>query len=418
MKKERKFFYGWVIVGCCFLICMFPMVLISSAFSYYQVPVCSDLGINYVQFSAANIASTFAGMLFSFFLAGKLSKGNTRLFMLIGGLVAALGYFAQSYITAIWQLYLTFFVANMGFSAMTYVPINFLISNWFVDRKGLATSIAFTGIGIGGALFTKPLAALIETSGWRPSFRLTALVVAITAVVVFLLVRKAPADMGLKPYRRPEKEAGPQAGTPQSPPTSSAWEGVTKKEAVRSSAFWIFVIAIVCCGILSAGIMTQLPTFLTEVSIPFAGVMALYSGVSIVSKLVMGPTFDKLGLLPGAGITAAMLGMALVALLFAPTVSAMASVSAVLLAFGISVGTLAPPLLTGQLFGNKEFGGIYGLANVFYMGGCMVGPMISSSIRTAVGTYSAAWCVYIAVCVLLVAATAVSLKLGQRLRRA
>ena len=56
---------------------------------------------------------------------------------------------------------------------------------------------------------------------------------------------------------------------------------------------------------------------------------------------------------------------------------------AVIMPFGSCITSLAPPLLTGQIFGYKDYGGIYGLGNSCFMAGCMIGPMLSSGIRTA-----------------------------------
>ena len=163
--KKRKLFYGWLVVACLFLIAMFPMVFLSNFYSYYQVPICTEFGTSYVEFNVSNIASTVAGMCFSLFAASKITKGNTRVFMFVGGVVAALAILAQSYITSLWQLYVTFFVANFAFSAMTYVPINFIISRWFVDKKALVTSIVFTGSGLGGMLFSGLAAGIIADMG-------------------------------------------------------------------------------------------------------------------------------------------------------------------------------------------------------------------------------------------------------------
>ena len=52
--------------------------------------------------------STIASILFSLTLASKLGKGNLRLYMLIGGIIGSAALVVQSYVTAIWQLYITF----------------------------------------------------------------------------------------------------------------------------------------------------------------------------------------------------------------------------------------------------------------------------------------------------------------------
>lgn len=386
-RRESRFFYGWVIVAALFLVTMLPMVFISNFYSYYQVPICTEFGSTYVQFNISNIASTIAGMAFSLFAARLVTKGNIRLWMFAGGAVAALAMLAQSFITALWQLYITFFVANFALSAMTYVPINYIISRWFTDKKALVTSIVFTGSGLGGVLFSDLASDIIAGMGWRAGFRVTAAIVLATALIVLLVVRKSPEEMGLSPYRKGSGEAGGTAG-----PSSPAPAGLTRGEAVRTGTFPLYVLCLICCGIVAAGVATQIPTYLIENGIDYAPVFAVYSGVGIVAKLVVGPVIDRLGLSRGCLITSVLGMAALIFLVMVPGLGSWASyVSMIILPFGSAITALAPPLLTGICFGQKDFGGIYGLGNTAFMAGCMIGPMLSSGLRDAFGSYHLAW---------------------------
>lgn len=412
-KRGGRFFYGWVVVIALFLVTMLPMVFISNFYSYYQVPICTEFGSGYVEFNISNIASTVAGMVFSLFAAGFVTKGNTRLWMFAGGAVAALAMLAQSYITSLWQLYITFFVANFALSAMTYVPINYIISRWFVDKKALVTSIVFTGSGLGGVLFSGLASGIIEDMGWRAGFRVTAAIVFATALLVLLFVRKSPEDMGLEPY----KKAGAAESGAKSAAAASAWAGLTRGQAVRTGAFWLYVLCLVCCGVVAAGVATQIPTYLIENGIDYAPVFAVYSGVGIAAKLIVGPIIDKLGLGRGALITAVLGIGALVFLGLVPSLGAWPGyASMVLLPFGAAIASLAPPLLTGMCFGHRDFGPIYGLGNTAFMAGCMVGPMLTSGLRDALGSYQTAWYACMAAYALIAASTFLALSSAKKLR--
>ena len=404
--EKKKGFYGWVIVAACFLLTMFPMVFVSNTFSYYQYPICSDLGISYVEFNTASLCSSIACMAFSFLLAGKMARGNMRLWMLVGGAVTAACILLQSFITDMWQLCITFFVANFAMSTLTYIPINTLISAWFVHKKALATSVAFMGAGIGGIVFTPLVSSLISNQGWRFSFRVTAAVVLVSTLVVTALVRRSPADMGQSPLT---KEGGEQDAGAARPAAAS---GLTKKEAVKTNAFWLFMVAAVCCGLLSAGIMTQVPTYLTESVGDYTLAMSLYSAAGIVSKPILGTLYDKLGLKRGVWVNAVLGCGALVLLALVPGMPSIAFVSTILLAFGTGLGTLAPPLIAGRLFGTKDYGAIYGLVNFGFMGGCMIGPMLSSAIRTVTGSYFGAWATYVAVFLIMAVFSMLALRRG------
>lgn len=414
-SQRNKPFYGWVIMGCLFLITMLPMAFYSNFYSYYQMPICEEFGCSYVEFSISNIASTVAGMLFSLTLAGKVSRGNTRLWMLAGGAVGSAALLAQSCITAIWQLYLTFFVVNFALSAITYVPINFLISQWFIDKKGLVTSIVFTGSGIGGMLFSGLAAGIIANQGWRTGFRVTALITIVTVIIAFLLIQKSPAEMGLEPYRdrrgEQEKKTG-SSGKPQ-------WEGLSKAEAVKTKAFWLYALCLICCGIAAAGIFTQAPTYLIENGVDYAPVMAVSSGAMIIGKLLAGPLIDKLGIQKGTMITCLFGAAGLALLLLVPGMGAAAAFAGLtIIPIGTSITSVGPPLLTSLVFGTKDFGSIYGLGNTFFMGGCMIGPLLSSGIRTAMGSYLAAWIVFILIFLGLAATAVLAVKQGEASRQA
>ncbi len=414
---KKKFFYGWVIVACLFLIAMLPMVFVSNFFSYYQVPVCQELGVSYTEFNVANIASTIAAILFSLTMASKISKGNTRLYMTVGALIVAAAFLAQSYITQIWQLYITFFIANFALSAITYVPINYLISQWFVDKKALITSIIFAGSGIGGLIFSKPVASLLATQGWRMGFQLNAIICLAVAVIVFAFIRKSPKVMGLEPYTQ-AKKADEKAAAGSTASAAAPWAGLSKAETLKTSAFWFYALCMLCCGIVAAGVFTQVPTFLIENNIDYAAVMAVFSAAGIFGKLVMGPIIDKVGIQKGTILASLVASIALVFLALVPTMGAAAAyLCVIIIPFGACITSLAPPLLIGNIFGYKDFGGIYGIGNALFMAGCMIGPMVSSSIRVGLGSYTSAWITCIFVYVALAVFAYMAVAAGKKLRK-
>ena len=415
--KKSKFFYGWIIIACLFAIAMFPMVFYSTFFSYFQVPVSAEFGCSYAEFSVANVMSTVASILFSLTLASKLGRGNTRLFMLIGGLIGAAALYAQSCITAIWQLYITFFIVNFALSAITYIPINILISNWFEDKKGLVTSVVFAGSGLGGMLFSGWMAGIIANQGWRAGWQVTALIVAVTVIVVFIFIRKTPQEMGLKPYKTEKTAAQAEVEAAAAAPTGG-WAGLSKGEAFKTTAFWFYALCLVCCGIVAAGVFTQVPTYLVENSVDYAAVMAVFSGVSIVGTVVTGPIIDKLGISKGSVVTCCIASIALVCLIFVTKLGASAAYAAmIIIPFGAAITSLAPPLLTGSIFGYKDYGGIYGIGNSCFMVGCMIGPMLSSGLRDATGSYFPAWIAMIVAYAVLALGAVLAMKTGKKIDR-
>ncbi len=412
MVNNKKLHYSWVIVISCFIITMF-IQLQTNTWSYFQLPVTTELGISYVQFSISSMLATVANMVFGIVLASRIAKGNLRMYMLGGGIIAAVLWFLQGYATQIWQIYLTYSLLSFALAAVLYIPINILMTNWFIDKKAMALSLAILGSSIGQMIFSPVIAGFIETNGWRPLSRVYGIVTLVAIFVVFLLVRKSPADKGLEPYRS-NKNSSDQAAAAQ----KQMWMGLTKKEAVKTGTFWLFAFVVVCVGIIAAGIITQIPTFLGENQISYAVPMVVYSLCVILGKVTIGPLFDKLGVFGGIVICMVMIICSLVAMFFVSASIVWAYVSMALFGLGCIAGALVPPLMVSNLFGVKEYGGIYGFANFFFYGGCMIGSILTAGIRTATGSYNAAWIVCTAICAVIIVFSGICIKLSKKLKEA
>jgi MFS family permease len=67
-----------------------------------------------------------------------------------------------------WQLYATLgMLVGGGSVCLGYTGQGLFLPNWFVRRRGLAVSIAFSGVGVGSIILLPWLQALITSAGWR-----------------------------------------------------------------------------------------------------------------------------------------------------------------------------------------------------------------------------------------------------------
>ena len=414
---KKKLFYGWVVVLGCFLMQAIPMVFISQCWSFYQIPVSQSMNINYAQFSISSVVATIATMAFSVLMASRVATGNTRRYVLIGGLIAGISFACYRFATQMWQIYLLHALCNFALSATLFIPANILISNWFTDRKGTATSVCYAGSAVGGVVFTKLISGMIANNGWRYSVFISGILTVVTSAVAFLMIRKAPDEMGLEPYRAHQeasRDTGIGSGQAQVAPQ---WPGLTKAEAMKTGAFWLMAVFAVCGGLLASGIISQVPTYLTELGIDYSNVMMTFSFVSIFAALAIGPVYDKIGIGRGIAICSCMTAVCCLCLMLTGKVSWLAFLAVALWAFGSTAGSLAPPLLVGRVFGVRDMGGIFGLMNTFFYGGCMFGAVICSGIRTATGSYQPAWIVFIVVATLQIAMALLSLAAGKKISR-
>jgi len=372
------------------------------------MPVCADLGCNYVQFNLCSTASTIAGVLFSVFLAGKLSAGKTRYWMLVGGVAAGICIFLMGNTSNIWLIIMLFGVGNFAFCAITYVPINVLIANWFVDKRAMATSIVMSGLGIGGMIFT-PVATKMINASWRNAYHITGIIVTTVALTVTWFLKK-PQEMNLTPLILKKSVLAEEKKTP-------TWAGLTKAEALKTGAFYMYALFCICCGMIAAGVSIQLPTFFTESGLDYASRMSIYNFSSLIGLLVMGRVIDKLGIKAGGTLAGGLLIAAMICLVFVPRFSFVSYLAVILNPLGGCITSLGPPLLAGQTFGMKEYGGIYGLGHTCFSLGCLIGPLLASTLRTVSGNYMSAWIIFAIVAVVMIFSVFTCTSAGKKLQK-
>jgi MFS family permease len=275
------FYYGWLIVGIAF-VTMAIGVSARTAFSLLMPPLIAELG-----WERGVVAGAFSfGFLVSAVLSplvGRLmdAKGP-RVIILIGALLLVVGLFLAPSIARPWQLYATLGVlVGAGANLMTYTVHSQFLPNWFVRRRALAISVAFSGVGAGAIILLPWLQSIIVDEGWRASCWAMALLVMLVVAPLNLLVRKRPEDIGLSPDGAPP--AGPAAkGRIASNIVDPAWTATewTLARAVHTSRFWWIVLGYFCATFAWYAVQVHQTKYLVEIG--FTPIVAAWA-LGIVS---------------------------------------------------------------------------------------------------------------------------------------
>jgi MFS family permease len=209
-SPPHRIFYGWVIVLVSFLTLMLVMGIRFSFGVFYPSMLAemgwsraATAGIFSVSMVAYAVVALAVGAVFDWL-------GPRRMFPLVALLLGA-GLFLCSRITTLWQFYLYYGVlVGTGFTALGFIPHVSLLARWFERRRGLATSLALAGTGIGSFLFAPVSAYLIAQYGWQQSYLVYAfLIPGVLIPLILLFHRDSPADLGLAP------DGGPRPQTAQ-----------------------------------------------------------------------------------------------------------------------------------------------------------------------------------------------------------
>ena len=285
-------------------------------------------------------------------------------------------------------------VVGAAYITTAQIPMMMLINNWFADKKGLATSIAVSGISAGGALLSPLVNGLIANVGWRMSYRVYALIILVLAVVFgFFLIYLRPEDKGLKPYGYKEEDEGPIDHTKDS--NKSLNVGLSIGASLSCSFFIFLLLGSVMNGIAN-GASLQFPPALQEAAgFQTAGtVVSIYLLVGVAGKLLLGRIADKYGIYHALIFGAGTLALSFVSMLFAGQAWGPWLVAFVF-GFGLALGSVLPPLVTSSIYGRAMYGEAYGFVQSSTQIGAAFGPLLVSYIFDSSGTYYWAWLINI-----------------------
>jgi len=387
-QKPKGMFYGWVIVLSGTVIMASVMGIIYNCFSQFIKPVCEDMGFTRQAMSMNQTLVSLIQVLVSLFWGRILQKVRLKNLMLCWAVIGPAAYFCYSFATQMWMFYLISMIMSITMCMLTILPFSYMLSNWFVEKKGLATGVCFMGSGIGGMIFNPLLSMWLEQYGWRTSFRILAVIMAVTAIPCVLLVRARPEEMGLKALGY-EKAAA--AGQTQE-------DGYTLAEAKRLPRFWVLVSCSIMINMGISSLVQTLSPHLTDngYTASFAAIMVSVSmGAMALGKMALGQLFDMLGTKKAAifSISCGLLG--LIGMLFCQ-VKPMLLLIILGIGFGCSFGNVGNPIVVQNVFGKKDFAAIMGLFTACSNIGGSISPTANGTAFDIFGSYRPAFMVWAA----------------------
>ena len=175
-NKNSKIFYGWWVVLGCVLITTTMVPPIMSLSNKFLIQVTTEMNISRGVFTLANTIVQGLGIFISPIVSKNLAKGNMRKIQSISIIGFVLAYASYSLAKSPIHLYMSSFFVGLFYLNSTLIPVSMMVSNWFVEKRGIAMSVTMAGIGLGGTIFSPIVTNLLQNYGWRHTYLIMAVV--------------------------------------------------------------------------------------------------------------------------------------------------------------------------------------------------------------------------------------------------
>jgi MFS family permease len=403
------FFYGWVVVGVAF-VTMALGVNARTAFSLLFPPILDEFGWERGVTAGAFSFGFLVSAVLSPSLGRLMDRRGPRVVMEMGVGLVAVGLLLAPLIQRPWHLYATLGVLVGGGSVcLAYTGQALYLPNWFVRRRGLAMSLAYSGVGVGSIVILPWLQTLIGQIGWRGACWTLGLLVLGILAPLNLLLRHRPQDIGLEPDG--DRAAGGPTSSRASNVVDPAWAAVdwTLGRAAPPPRFW-WIATGYCSGLFAwYAVQVHQTKYLVEIGFSptdAAWALGLVSVAGIPGQITLGHLSDRIGrewVWTVGSLGFVICYAALLALGRAPTPTLLAVMVGAqgLLGYGYTsvIGAIG-----AEIFQGRHYGTIFGTLMLAAIGGGAAGPWVTGALHDATGGYAVAFWICIASSVLSAAA--------------
>jgi MFS family permease len=364
-SPHPRIFYGWFVVSAAFAV-TFVGFGCAYTFSAFVESLQRDFGA-----SRGSVSLVFSLAGFLYFGLGVLSgpladRIGSRRLAVAGMILTGLGLAAASMARSLVEVYAAYGIGVGLGVGCAYVPAIGAVQRWFVRRRGFASGLAVSGIGV-GTLVMPPLASLLIGSlGWRGAYLALGALAAVVGGGLALLIENDPRDRGL----------GPDGDLPPSGPQPARSPGNSVRDAIRS---WRFVNLYAACLICSFGVFVpfvHLVPYARDHGVAPASAVLLLGVIGVGStagRFFLGGLADRMGrqlslLLMFIGMAAALAVWVIATNLW--------SLAAFAFVYGVFYGgwVAVLPAVVMDYFGGRNVSGIIGILYTSVAFGTLIGP--------------------------------------------
>jgi OFA family oxalate/formate antiporter-like MFS transporter len=363
--SSSRVFYGWFVVAAAFAV---TFVGFGSAYTFsafvesLQKDFAASRGSVSLVFSLAGFLYFGLGI-----VSGPLAdRWGSRRLAVIGMLLTGGGLAIASTAHSLAEVYAAYGLGVGLGVGCSYVPVVGAVQRWFLRRRGFASGLAVSGIGV-GTLVMPPLASLlIDALGWRNAYLVLGALAAVVGAGMALMIENDPRDRGL----------GPDGDALQSGAQSMWPAGASVREAIRSRRFAVLYAACLICSFGVFVPFVHLVPYAMDHGVPQSLAVLLLGVIGVGStagRFFLGGLADRMG--RQLALLTMFVGMALALSVWALS-TYFWSLAAFAFGYGVFYGgwVAVLPAVVMDHFGGRNVSAIIGVLYTSVAFGTLVGP--------------------------------------------
>ncbi len=390
-NSVTRIYRGYIAALLVFLSTGLAIGMTQYSFGEFAGPLQERYGWNQTQLNLS-LSFAFISGLLAPIIGSWSDRFGVRPVMFVSLVLIALGFLLRPLMTELWHWYALSAFVYAGFPGATVLPAGKIVALWFPTTTGRMTGAVVAGNNFGGMTMPPLAAVIINLISWQLAYVAFAIIISALAICVIAFLKESPhrVEAEMRRTRRPRSARG----------TKAARAGMSVKEAIGTSAFWLTIIGLTAATFTYQGVLTQLRQHFGENGFePAAATSAVtfIATMGIISKIAFGRASERFSArrMTVLSIGFQAVGVALMILSVNSTAAIWAGVFIFSLGFG-GLGALIV-LVVQETFGLREYGALMGLFQLAQIISIAGGPVLAGQIHDRTGSFDPAFAVIIGI---------------------
>jgi len=376
--NARRPYYGWLVVLVAAAAMVGTLPGRTQGLGLITEPLLADLKIGRLQYAQLNLWATLIGAAGALGIGRFIDRFGSRVVLSVVALTLGTVVCLMSRAASFAELAITVTLTRaLGQSALSVVSLA-MVGQWFVRRIDMAMAIYSVLLSIGFMIAFPVVGSLVQSRGWRFAWFAVGVTIVAGLVPLGLLVVRRNPEATLN--------SNPEPGTQNLEPPGS-----TLREALHTSAFWVFAIGAALYGLVASGIGLFNESILAERGFGpniYYRTLVITAITSLAGNFIGGwlARFVALNRLMALSLFVLMAG-----LLALPHITSVAMTMAWAIMMGLGGGLVMVLFFSvwPRIYGRRELGRIQGVAQAMTVLFSAVGPLLLAACLETTGSYGA-----------------------------